>query len=148
LNQLKEVTPESGEKAETSQNKSASLSSILRAEGEPGEDIENQVVSMAGLLAPDAEYEIPDYTRDSEDDYSLRELHLDESGWENQNDAMAISSDDHAIIENLPPIRRPKKKFTSRKSGKAHSVKRKRTVAQEVELSESDSETDPETCSK
>ena len=103
---------------------------------------------MAGFLASDAEYEIPDYTCDSKNDYSLHELHFNKSSWENQNDTMAISSNDYTIIDNLSPIWRPKKKSTRRKSRKVHSVEWKRTVAQEIEFSESDSETDPEICSK
>jgi hypothetical protein len=142
---LKEITPE------TSQNETVPLSSVLEAEGE---DIENQVLSMAGLLAADAEYEISENNNDNRnledelDDDSLHEMHLDRSGSESQGKAMAISSDDDPIFASLPSVRRSKKKSMSRKSAKACRVKRKRTSTQEFEFSESDSETDPETCSK
>jgi hypothetical protein len=137
---LKEITPE------TSQNETVPLSSVLEAEGE---DIENQVLSMANLLAADAEYEISENNNDNRnledelDDDSLHEIHLDRSGSESQGKAMAISSDDDPIFASLPSVQRSKKK-----SAKACRVKRKRTSTQEFEFSESDSETDPETCSK
>lgn len=110
---------------------------------------------MAGLLATDAEAaerEIPEYNdnlRNSWDD-SLR---LDESGWESLDDLYTtmVSSDDNAIVEYLLPAH--KLSFstgsTQRTEKKpAKHVQGKRTVAQEVELSESDLEPDPETCGK
>jgi hypothetical protein len=119
----------------------------------PGEDIENQITSVAGLLATDADYEIPENNDDShnswaqswDDDYSLC---LDESGWESRDMAISSDDDDDAIVKNLPPVQ--KSYFPTQRSEKksAKGVQERRTVTQEVELSESDSETDPETCGK
>jgi hypothetical protein len=180
--------------SETSQLESKgvleSLSSSIPEADSDGEDIENQVSSVAGLLAADAEngaHDTYNFGNDA-DDYSLCfDEGLDESGWpgwESQNDAyMAIpaaasSSDDDMIIEDLPPaaasssdddmtiedlppapkssssIRKPKKSLANRKSAKTRRVQQKRqgkrSVARDVELSdsESNSETDPKTCSK
>jgi len=106
---------------------------------------------MAGLLATDAEYEIPENNNDSHNSWDDYSLHLEESGWESQDDVyMAISSDDNAFVGNLPPIQKSSfsraTQQSEKKSAKGH--RGRRTAAQEVVLSESDSETDPETCSK
>lgn len=119
-------------------------SGTLEAEDEV---IDNQITYVAGLLAADAERDIPENNDDSRNSGDGDSLQLEEYSRESQisdDIDMAISSDD------LPPIRKSfqksKNKSISRKSTKG--VRRKRTVAQKVatELSESDSGTDHETC--
>ena len=109
---------------------------------------------MADLLAADAENDHDAHEKNDDihpswidRDYSL---HFDE-GWECQNDAadahMAISSDDDAIFENFPSVQNLTKS-KQRPKKKARTIQGKRNVAQDINLSESDSGTDPETCGK
>jgi hypothetical protein len=95
---------------------------------------------------------MPENNNDSHNSWDNHSLHLEESGSETQDDFyMAISSDDDAILKNLPSTQKSsystrRTQWSEKKSAKG--VRGRQTAAQEVELSESDSETDPKTCGK